>query len=119
MWNTTTLSQARSALAATSLGNLAFFGGGQTNGKQSSNVVDIFNSTSQTWSNSTLIQARYWLASTLSTNKIFFGGGRNSSNMYSDAVDIFEILLSPSPNTPSNGTTHCRFTHTLSLCFVL
>jgi hypothetical protein len=50
MWNTTTLSQARRLLAATSLGNLAFFGGGQTNEKQSSNVVDIFNSTSQTWS---------------------------------------------------------------------
>jgi hypothetical protein len=43
MWNTTTtLSQPRRSLAATSLGNLAFFGGGNTTGNQpASNVVDI------------------------------------------------------------------------------
>jgi hypothetical protein len=43
-WNTTTLSQTRYYLAATSVGNLAFFGGGTPTSK----VVDIFNSTSQT-----------------------------------------------------------------------
>jgi hypothetical protein len=54
-WNTTTLSQARHSLASTSLGNLAFFGGELTNGNQpASNVVDIFNSTSQTWNISAL-----------------------------------------------------------------
>jgi hypothetical protein len=42
MWNTTTLSQARWYLAATSLGNLAFFGGGLTGGNQPFNVVDKF-----------------------------------------------------------------------------
>jgi hypothetical protein len=47
-WSTAKLSQSRCCLAATSLGNLAFFGGGLTNQKQPSNVVDIFNSTSQT-----------------------------------------------------------------------
>jgi hypothetical protein len=71
MWNTTTLSQARSHLAATSLGNLAFFGGGQkTTRNQPSNVVDIFNSTSQTWNNTTLSQIRAGLVATSSTNKI-------------------------------------------------
>jgi hypothetical protein len=51
----TTLSQARHSLASTSLGKLAFFGGELTNGNQpASNVVDIFNSTSQTWNTSAL-----------------------------------------------------------------
>jgi hypothetical protein len=54
---------------------LAFFGGGQTNGNQSSNVVDIFNSTSQTWSTSTLSQARYWLSASSIGEIVAFGGG--------------------------------------------
>jgi hypothetical protein len=70
----TTLIQPRYYLATTSLGNLAFFGGRQTTGSQSSNVVDIFNSTSQTWSTSTLSQARYWLASSIG-DIVAFGGG--------------------------------------------
>jgi hypothetical protein len=65
MWNTTALSRARCSLATTSLGNLAFFGGGQTNEIQLSNVVDIFNSATQTWNNTTLSQARYYLAASL------------------------------------------------------
>jgi hypothetical protein len=71
MCNTTTLSRARCSLAAASLGNLAFFGGGQTNGNQVSNVVDIFNSATQTWSKTTLSQARYYLAASLG-NLAFF-----------------------------------------------
>jgi hypothetical protein len=75
MWNTTTLSQACSRLTATSLGNLSFFGGGLTTGNQPSNVVDIFNSTSQTWSTSTLSQARYQLAASTSIGEIVAFGG--------------------------------------------
>jgi hypothetical protein len=55
---------------------LAFFGDGLTNGNQmSSNVVDIFNSTSQTWSTSTLSQARFSLASSSIGEIVAFGGG--------------------------------------------
>jgi hypothetical protein len=69
---------------------LAFFGGGLTNGKQSSNVVDIFNSTSQTWSNTTLSQARYELSSSSIGEIVAFGGGRNGSTFYS-VVDMFNV----------------------------
>jgi len=47
-WTTATLSEARSNLAATSVGDLALFGGGQDYDGVSA-VVDIFNSASGTW----------------------------------------------------------------------
>jgi hypothetical protein len=95
MWNTTTLSQYRVFLAATSLGHLAFFGGGslETNGTNSnfSNVVDIFNSTSQTWSTSTLSQARIGLASSSIGEIVAFGGGTPDGNTMSSVVDLFNV----------------------------
>jgi hypothetical protein len=100
MWNTTTLSQARYYLAATSLGNLAFFGGGYDR-KQSFNVVDIFNSTSQTWSNTTLSQARYQFAASSIGEIVAFGGGSNGSTSYS-VVDMLNV------------TNNIWFTFTLS-----
>jgi hypothetical protein len=90
MWNTTTLSQARYYLTATSLGNLAFFGGGQTDGSQLSKVVDIFNSTSQTWNTSTLSQARYYLAASSIGEIVAFGGGWNVSTA-SSVVDMLNV----------------------------
>jgi hypothetical protein len=52
MWYTTTLSQPRELPAAASFNDLAFFGGGKINvvTGQSSNVVDIYNVTTQIWS---------------------------------------------------------------------
>ena len=41
-WSTTTLSQARHGLAATTVGNKAIFAGGNTQENIASNVVDIF-----------------------------------------------------------------------------
>jgi hypothetical protein len=90
MWNTTTLSQARDYLASTSLGNLAFFGGGNTTGNQPSNVVDIFNSTSQTWSTTTLSQARTLLAASSIGEIVAFGGGSNGFTTYS-VVDMLNV----------------------------
>jgi hypothetical protein len=54
---------------------LAFFAGGLTTGRQASNVVDIFNSTTQTWNSTTLSQSRYWLASSSIGEIAAFGGG--------------------------------------------
>jgi hypothetical protein len=48
-WSTATLSQPRYSLAATSVGNLVLFGGGRNDGKLgTSNVVDVFDVTSNT-----------------------------------------------------------------------
>jgi hypothetical protein len=112
--HTTTLNQARRDLAATLLGNLAFFGGGQTNGDQPSNVVDIFKSASQTWSNTTLSQARYWLAASSIGDIVAFGGGYDGSKTYS-VVDMYNVtsntwftvtLSQPCSHTVASSSTN-------------
>jgi hypothetical protein len=67
-WSTATLSQPRSRLAATSVGNLVLFGGGY-NGSSHSNVVDVFNVTSNTWTTATLSKARSGLVATSVDNR--------------------------------------------------
>src|SRR5206468_3798820 len=64
-WSTASLSQARMGLAATSLGHLAFFAGGQTapTGPYS-DVVDIYDASTNQWSTTTLSQARTGIAAT-------------------------------------------------------
>jgi hypothetical protein len=57
-WSTATLSQSRCCLAATSVGNLVLFGGGYSS-IGSSNVIDVFDVTSNTWTNTTLSRPRY------------------------------------------------------------
>jgi hypothetical protein len=73
---------------------LSFFGGGY-DGNQQSNVVDIFNSTSQTWSTSTLSQARYYLASSSIGEFVAFGGGWNGST-FSSVVDMLTVTSNTS-----------------------
>ena len=74
-WTTANLSQARASLAATSVGNLALFAGGEINGVNFSAVVDIYNITSNTWTTASLSQPRYYLAATSVGNLAFFAGG--------------------------------------------
>jgi len=92
IWSTATLSQARGGLAAASLGNLAFFGGGNTNGSaQTSNIVDIFNATSLTWNTATLSQARSFLAAASFGEIVIFGGGGINSSVCYSVVDVFNV----------------------------
>jgi hypothetical protein len=97
-WNgrmtTSTLSQSRGGLVATSSGELVFFGGGISSllptGK-TSDRVDIYNVTSGSWTTSTLSIPRVALAATSSQNLVFFGGGWNGTTV-SDRVDIYNTL---------------------------
>jgi hypothetical protein len=88
---TAALSEARTALAATSSGELVFFGGGYntTNGT-SSDRVDICNVTSGIWTTATLSVPRFDLAATSSCNLVFFAGGWNWTIFYNQ-VDIYNI----------------------------
>jgi len=58
VWSTAKLSEARDLLAATSVNNLALFGGGDASSGVSS-VIDIYNSTSNIWSTAKLSEARF------------------------------------------------------------
>lgn len=96
-WSTATLSQARSSLAATTVGSKAIFAGGWYDDGVSnvkSNVVDIYDSNlgepndPNAWSTTTLSQARYGLSATTVANKAMFAGGQADSGS-SVVVDIF------------------------------
>lgn len=100
-WSTATLSQARSHLVATTVGNKAIFAGGTShiNNYVTSNVVDIYDADigepndPNAWSTTTLSQARVHLAATTVANKAMFAGGNIQTNGTtwepSDMVDIF------------------------------
>jgi hypothetical protein len=87
---TTTLSEARWALTATSSGELVFFAGG-FNMTDESDRVDILNISSGVWTTTTLSQPRVDFAATSSQNLVFFGGGRVGSATLSALVDIYNI----------------------------
>jgi len=101
-WSTTTLSQARGYLAATSvyghvlidpdvvMCNEVFFGGGYLGGTNYSSGVDVFDAATLTRATTALSQGRYDLAATSAGGKAFFGGGYGST--YSGVVDIFYAI---------------------------
>ena len=94
-WSSTKLSQARSDLAATSIGNKVFFAGGRI-GSISMILydrVDIIDISAKKLSTATLSQARSQLAATSLGSKAFFAGGTITSTglgPYSDRVDIYD-----------------------------
>jgi len=85
---TATLTYSRYAFAATSLGELVFFGGG-SNDFNLFNLVDICNVTSGSWTTATLSTSRVWLAATSLVNLVFFAGG--IGGIYYNQVDIYNI----------------------------
>lgn len=92
-WSTGLLSQARYALAATSVGSKALFAGGYTNGGAPSAVVDIYDSIAQTWTIASLSQARSHFAATSLCGIALFAGGATGSataTVPSAVVDIFD-----------------------------
>ena len=85
---TATLSQGRWGPAATSAGSLVFFAGGD-NGISSSNVVDIYNTSTGIWSTATLSQPRYEPSATSAGNQVFLAGGlTGNANVESSVVNI-------------------------------
>jgi len=86
---TATLSLARGWLAATSSGELVFFGGGQ-NATGVSDRVDIYNVTNGQWTTATLSVPRGSLVATSAGSLVFFAGGVNSTTPCNQ-VDIYNI----------------------------
>jgi hypothetical protein len=86
---TATLSEARYFLAATSSGDLVFFGGGW-NGTALSDRVDICNVTSGIWTTATLSVPRDDLAAASLGNLVFFAGGWDGTT-YSNQTDIYNV----------------------------
>ncbi len=88
-WSTATLSQARTGLAATTVGQKAIFAGGTFGHHEASNVVDIYDVGTGQWSTATLLQARHSLVATTVGNKALFAGGDAEDGSWSNVVDIY------------------------------
>ena len=85
----THLSQARSGLAATSIGDYALFGGG--NGSSFYAVVDAYDNSLVRTTPTTLSRVRDSLAATSIGNYALFGGGRLSASSYSSDIDAYSV----------------------------
>jgi hypothetical protein len=86
---TSQLSEARYSLAATSSGEIVFFGGGQ-NATGASDRVDIYNVSSGSWTTAILSIPRWGLAATSLGSLVFFAGGWDGTTYYNQ-VDIYNI----------------------------
>jgi autotransporter-associated beta strand protein len=89
-WSTANLSQARSSLAATTVGNQVFFAGGYTGGTQAaSSVVDIYNTTTGAWSTATLPVGGAPSQTTSVGSKLFFAGV-STQNSATSVIDTYD-----------------------------
>ncbi len=96
-WSTTHLTQARSGMAAASVGNKVFFAGGfgpftignTTFFGYNFYTVDIYDLTTNTWSAATLSEAKVGMSAVTFNNKIYFAGGE-VNGAYSNKIDIYD-----------------------------
>ncbi len=102
IWSTAQLSLARHFLCATSVGNVAIFGGGRVENRNPSNVyemspstsaVDLYNSASFTWSTGNLSVARFLLAATSVGNVAIFAGGTTGISSFALCVEVLLLGL--------------------------
>ena len=107
-WSTAALSKPRTWAGAASAGNDVAFGGGDIsagNGSDNvvgfSNVVDLYNTSSNVWSTATLSQSRASLAAAAAGNDVVFAGGYNGT--YSNVVDILHL---PNYTTISSSSAY-------------
>jgi hypothetical protein len=95
-WSTSALSEARSYLAATTLGTKAFFAGGDiSGGLRESSKVDIYDSISRIWTNTDFpgsLRERTLLGAAASGGAvIFLGGSDRARTSPSNLIDIYEV----------------------------
>lgn len=86
-WTTSSLSERRSGLAATTVNGLALFAGGG-NGTAPSAVVDIYHASNNSWTTARLSQPRTGLVATSVADLALFTGGGTTSQIQR-VVDIY------------------------------
>ncbi len=99
-WSTAELSKGREYLAAATLGNKVFFAGGtswETDASGystwvTSNVVDIYDNSTNTWTTDNLSESRSDLSATAAGNKIYFAGGYKGpfTTNLSKTIDVYD-----------------------------
>lgn len=119
-WSTSSLSQARGAFTATTVGNKIYFAGGITlfnpNDIEATTQIDIFDAISGSWSTSSLSEAKGDHAAISVNNKIYWAGGKPATQpIYPYVSNLVEIR---DVNTPSSLFA-CLFQPNASLQAVL
>jgi kelch-like protein 20 len=88
-WTTSQLSQARWQIGAGSWGNNVYFAGGSTSGLFTpTDVIDVYNTTTNAWSTLQLSEPRSQVGVASVAGKVLFAGGFRVSEQ-SDRVDIY------------------------------
>jgi len=97
VWTVDHLSIARMGIAATVVGDLAFFAGGIgviNNTYKTTERVDIYNFTTKTWSQASLSQARAYANAVTVGSKVIIGGGITEIDKPTNQVDIYDTSTS-------------------------
>jgi len=97
-WSTDELSEARVWASAVTVGNKVIIAGGMKSFPNiPSNVVDIFDASTETWSTKTPLSVpRAWISAGTVKGKAYFAGGCNVANggiIYdlTDIIDIYDV----------------------------
>ncbi len=90
-WTRATLSQGRSYLSATTLGNKIYFAGGSQGPGSTGNIstrIDIFDGINDSWSTSEMQEGKSNMANVAFNNKVFWASGWKPGVGSSDQVEI-------------------------------
>lgn len=80
----------RSDMAVATDGNIAIFAGGYNGQNSTSDVVNIYNASTDSWSTAQLSESRMQAGATYCNGKFYIGGGTNNSGLSSSTIDIFD-----------------------------
>lgn len=97
IWKTSELSESRLGISSASCGDLIFFAGGlffdtEPGSEIVYDVVDIYNTKTNTWTTSKLSSPRFFIASAVVGDKVIFAGGQNEFGEPSNRVDIYDTV---------------------------
>ncbi len=93
-WTVDRLSIARMGMAATVVGDLAFFAGGINiigDAYKTTDKIDIYNFATKTWSSASLSQARAFSMAVTVGSKVIIAGGCTEINKSTNRVDIYDV----------------------------
>jgi hypothetical protein len=95
-WSTAELSAPRWNIATVTAGTKVFFAGGvyydDGDNGISTDVVDIYDASTNQWSTAQLSDARHSIAAATIGDKVFFAGGQAGDYIYmSDKVDVYNL----------------------------
>jgi hypothetical protein len=111
-WSTAALSTPRNGIGAATVGNKAYFAGGISDAQAGaptsfSNVLDIYDLSSNTWSATTMPHTRYnFTPAVVGTKIIFFGGGTSTVDVLDTAGNSWESVTISTEATAASRTDY-------------